>query len=61
MKKYIYPFAIGLAALATVLGLWDVVVEQDGGSSNWSQVLLPAALLFLSISLYRRDKEQGET
>jgi hypothetical protein len=48
-------FLVGaaLAAVALLMGLWDLLVEQDGGSWIW-QAVLPAALLALMLTLARR-------
>ena len=47
----------GIAAvLALALGLWDILVERDGGDDLVMDILLPLALLILVIALYKRRR-----
>ena len=54
-----YLVAAGIALLALVFGLWDLLVERDGGEDLVMQVLLPVLLLVLVLGLYRKARRDG--
>jgi hypothetical protein len=45
---------LGFVALA--LGLWDVLVERDGGENWLMQVVFPLLLSVYALIMYRRVK-----
>jgi hypothetical protein len=46
--------ALGFVTLA--LGLWDVLVERDGGENWLTQVVLPLLLFVYALIMYTRRK-----
>lgn len=57
--RWLFGFYLvaGIAAvLALALGLWDVLVERDGGDDLLMDILFPIMLLILVIVLYRRRR-----
>jgi hypothetical protein len=51
-KYWLLVAALGFVALA--LGLWDVLVERDGGENWLMQVILPLLLSVYALIMYRR-------
>lgn len=43
-----------LAVIALALGLWDALVERDGGTDWMGLVALPAILLAFSLAMRRK-------
>lgn len=51
----LYLVAIVIALVALALGMWDVVIERDGG--NWlAQIAMPLLLILVVGGLYMRVK-----
>lgn len=55
-SRTLYLIFLALAAVALALGLWDVLIEADGGGNPLLQVAFPAALVVLAALLYRRER-----
>jgi hypothetical protein len=55
---WILVAVLGFVALA--LGLWDVLVERDGGENWLMQVLFPLGLAVYALIMYRRRKGGSE-
>lgn len=53
--RTLYLIAVVLSALALALGLWDYMIEGDGGDTATWGVILPSALLLLMLVLYFRS------
>jgi hypothetical protein len=49
-----------LAFVALALGLWDVLVERDGGENWLTQVVLPLLLSVYALIMYARRKGRSE-
>lgn len=47
---------LGVAGLA--LGLWDALVERDGGSDTLWDIILPLAVIVLAVYLARGDRSE---
>lgn len=45
-----------LALITLALGVWDLVVERDGGADWLMQVLFPLLLLVFAVTMYRRQR-----
>lgn len=46
----LYLIAALIAAFALGLGLWDLLVERDGGDDSWlMQVVVPIAIIVLAV------------
>jgi putative copper export protein len=45
-----------LAVITLALGLWDLVVERDGGENWLLQALFPLLLLVFALAMYRRQR-----
>lgn len=44
-----------LAGLALLVGIWNRVVEKDGGG-DWSRVLLSLGMTAFALAMYRRSR-----
>ena len=51
----IWLVVAGLALVTLALGLWDLLVERDGGGGWPSQAVFPALLLVFALTMYRRE------
>lgn len=49
-----------LAGTSLALGVWDLVVERDGGGNWLTQALLPLLLLIFAVTMYRRQKGSAQ-
>jgi len=52
----LWLIAAGLALVALLLGLWDLVIERDGGGDWLRQVVLPLVFLILTLAMHRRER-----
>jgi uncharacterized membrane protein len=49
-----------LALISLALGLWDLVVERDGGGGWLTQALLPLLFLAFAVTMYRRHRGSAQ-